>query len=221
MRRFLATITITLLAVALTAAVTYRWQQEKIDQLEHIVSALTEELVALKGSPSIPDVVVGVDCIAGEQATSDFREYGVDMTVAFPCDYDLLQNEEINRRGSFLSFSFMPRSGDTSPVLSEIQLFSPESIQAFLDACGDGLCFDGQYPTLQTYRDEKAAYEGISDWGVKHLFVFNDENFLVANYPCNGDSCVLREYTFFIGDEKVDVWITMEDDTQQEAADAL
>jgi hypothetical protein len=50
---------------------------------------------------------------------------------------------------------------------------------------------------------------------------FNDRAFLVSNLPCHGDSCVIREYTTFVRDVKVDVWVVLGDESQVELSDRL
>ncbi len=50
---------------------------------------------------------------------------------------------------------------------------------------------------------------------------FNDRAFLVSNLPCYGDSCVIREYTTFLRDIKLDVWVAMRDESQVKLSDRL
>ena len=53
------------------------------------------------------------------------------------------------------------------------------------------------------------------------LLRFNGRAFLVSNLPCYGEACVIREYTTFVGDIKLDVWGIMRDETQVEESDRL
>lgn len=195
----------------------YEWKQKEIQSLKHQINGTEDVNVP----PQIGDepVVDTADCDTGDSRTVTLSNPAFTFTV--PCSYDVEQRTEKNRRGSFASYDFVPRSDYTLPGLSEIQFFTEKSIRDWNDSCGDGLCFDGHYSTLQDYRDEKKAWLDISDWKVQHMFVFNDRNFLVANHPCHGDICVIREYTTFIGDMQVDVWVLMNDLDEQEAADAL
>lgn len=151
----------------------------------------------------------------------------LNIKISYPDPYFLMSDLEENRRGSFMHYIWdnpgrnMPGYIDSGVGLSEIQFFSRESIEKFNAECEVTLCFEGDFPDVERYDGQKQAFLEISDYKNYHLFVFNGENYLVANIPCSGDSCVIREYTTFIGDTKVDIWIRMENDNLGEQADQL
>ncbi len=151
----------------------------------------------------------------------------LNIKIGYPDPYFLMTDLEENRRGSFTHYIWdnpgrsMPGYTEGGVQFSEIQFFSRESIEKFNAECAETMCFEGDFPDVERYDGQKEAFERISDYKNYHLFVFNNRNYLVANIPCSGDTCVIREYTTFIGDTKVDVWITMSNDNQQEQADQL
>jgi len=143
------------------------------------------------------------------------------IEVCFPRDYSISTNTEANRRGSFVSYGL--RLGEyQTPCLSELQFFSEESIYEFTKDCDESTpCFFGDYPDLDRYYGQRDALMRLESYQDFELHRFNDRYFLVANRPCYGDTCVTREYTTFLGDVKLDVWITMHDESQIEQSDRL
>ncbi len=164
-------------------------------------------------------------CTFGETHSHTFDDS--DLTVTYPCEYDLVRSNEEGRRGTFASYDFSPSpalSAPLSPRLKEIQFFSRASLERFAEDCAenDGApCFFGDWHTTEEYDNLLNAYRSISDFGTKHMLVFRDRNYLVNTIACEGDDCAIREYMFFIGDVMVDVWIEMENLESQEAADSL
>jgi hypothetical protein len=134
-----------------------------------------------------------------------------------------VKSEEINRRGSFVSYDFIPSGGYQTPYLQEIQFFTAESIEQFTQNCsGASPCFFGDYPDLDRYYGQLKAYKELADFEDFELRRFADRYYFVSNHPCEGDACVIREYTtFFSGDIKVDVWVLMEDESQTQQSDML
>lgn len=142
------------------------------------------------------------------------------IKISFPDEYTITKNNETNRRGSFVSYDFSYKS--QLPTFQEIQFFNENSIKKFTAGCGvDTPCFFGDYPDLETYNGQKDAFGSGKNYENYELKKFGDRNYFVSNFECTGDSCVIREYTTFMDDTKIDIWITMEDDTQVDAADSL
>jgi hypothetical protein len=146
----------------------------------------------------------------------------VPATLTFPAAYRLTRSQELNRRGSFVSYDFSPDDYQT-PYLAEVQFFSADSIADFTGDCGGKPpCFVGDYPDLDRYNGQLQAYTEQKDYQDFHLRRFGDRYYFVSEHPCQGDQCVIREYTTFIaGDIKVDVWIIMADESQADASDEL
>lgn len=142
------------------------------------------------------------------------------ISILVPDGYTLAKNGEINRRGSFASYDFSYKS--SFPTFQEIQFFDTESIEKFLDKCeANSPCFFGDYPDLERYNGQKNAFEVNADYQNYALKTFGDRKYFVSNFACTGDGCTIREYTTFIGDKKIDIWITMENASQADASDAL
>lgn len=143
----------------------------------------------------------------------------IGIKVSFPNDYSLRKNYEKNRRGSFVSYDFW---GDYQPpYLDEIQFFSKESIENFTKSCVNELCFEGDYPDVARYIGQKSSFEQSKDYNNFKLRKFGSRSWFVSNFNCIGDSCVIREYTTFLGNTKVDVSITMTDLTEEKQADIV
>jgi hypothetical protein len=144
------------------------------------------------------------------------------VEVCFPDNYLLLKNAETNRRGSFVSYDFRPLSGYETPYLKELQFFSEASIAEFTRDCDESTpCFFGDYPDLDRYRGQREALRMLTSYQDFELQSFNGRPFLVVNRPCYGDDCVIREYTTFLGDVKLDIWIVMADESEIERGDQL
>jgi hypothetical protein len=145
---------------------------------------------------------------------------GLPVTILVPAGYGVATNTEYLRRGSLVSFDFTPFGGEM-PRLAEIQFFSEASLRAFEERCIRDFCFEGDYPDVERYRAEKVALAQCADLPPYENMRFGDRGYLVSNHRCTGDACVIREYTTFLQDTKVDVWIMMRDTSQADASDAL
>jgi hypothetical protein len=146
----------------------------------------------------------------------------VSIEVCYPNNYSLSQNPEASRRGSFASYDFLSADAYQTPYLSEIQFFSENSIDEFTRDCDQSTpCFFGDYPDLDRYYGQREALKALENYQDFVLESFNGRHFLTMNRPCYGDDCVIREYTTFLGDVKLDIWITMADESQIGQSDQL
>ena len=144
----------------------------------------------------------------------------IGIKIVFPNEYAITKNNEDNRRGSFVSYNFNYKS--PPPAFQEIQLFNEKSIKQFIEKCdANSPCFFDDYPNLERYNGQKNAFATSKNYEEYELKKFGNRNYFVSNFRCTGDSCVIREYTTFINDTKIDLWITMENDTQVTIADNL
>lgn len=151
------------------------------------------------------------------------------IKITFPDDYSIGKNQEKNRRGTYVSYRFQKDGEFTFPhiYLDELQFFSEESIKKFTSNCGE-VCFFGDYPTSERYLDQKKAFLGEQNYiqnynndSVKkfELQKFNNRSFFVSFlYDPNGSS---YEYTTFIDDIKIDIWIAVENENQKALSDEL
>jgi hypothetical protein len=150
-----------------------------------------------------------------------------ELRLQVPAGYEIVRNGEEGRRGSFVSYDF--RGAAELPHLYEIQFFSEDSIRRFTESCdADAPCFSGDYPDPARYQRQKATFEELTRYqndvprrGDDFSFRLGDRYYLVTNHPCAGDTCVIREYTTFLGETKVDVWILMADSGQSLQSDIL
>lgn len=157
-----------------------------------------------------------------EKTQGDLKEFTISeagIKIEFPKDYEIVKNTEENRRGSFASYDFSNKG--SLPSFQEIQFFSKESIDKFAKNCADGPCFFGDFPNIERYNGQKNAFEANKDYLKYKLKKFDDRYYFTSNFKCEGDSCVIREYTTFIGSTKIDVWITMANESQVIEADKL
>ncbi len=145
----------------------------------------------------------------------------MNVGISFPESYTIHKSAEKNRRGSFVSYNFQTVTEHEAPYFYELQFFSQESIRIFTSNCEESPCFYGDYPTLERYSDQKIAFASGGNIEDFELRKFGLRSWFVSSHPCEGDSCVIREYTTFIGDTKVDVWIAMRGSDEEKQADAL
>lgn len=160
-------------------------------------------------------------CTDGEGSSVTFDE--APLSLSLPCGTSLAKHTEPGRLGSMGAYRFS--TVNAVPVFFvELLFYDRPTLATYEAACTDGsvTCIGGPYHTVAEFDELKAAYEGISDWKTRHMFVFRDRNVLVHNQPCSvGDSCVLRTYIFFVDDVMVEIVIQMSSDMLGEEADAL
>jgi hypothetical protein len=150
----------------------------------------------------------------------------VGVSLSFPKEYALKKSNELNRRGTFVSYDFGSRN-DGFPNLSEIQFFSIKSIKHFEKACsmetgggGDGFCETRDYPTAEVYTDQKLALQNPKGLKTKYQI----KRIGIRNYIVSQDSSgdgITREYRFFLNDTMVAIWINMSESSQLKKADKL
>jgi len=102
------------------------------------------------------------------------------------------------------------------PFFTELFLFSEESLLP--ENCGEMPCFFGDYPTKERYLGQKTAFLAGEDYENYKLETFNNRKYFV-NF-LGGAYGNTFEYTTFIGDTKIDIWIQAKED-QKEESDTL
>ena len=128
----------------------------------------------------------------------------------------------MNRRGSFVSYDFQPLAGYQTPYLKELQFFSEASITEFISRCDANTpCFFGDYPDLERYRGQREALKTLTGFQDFELQSFSGRPFLVVNRSCYGDDCVIREYTTFLDDVKLGIWVVMAGELEISQSDQL
>jgi hypothetical protein len=146
----------------------------------------------------------------------------VAITVCLPGGYSASRSAEQNRRGSLVSYDLEPAEDRETPYLAELQFFTEASIGRFIRDCGsDYPCFFGDYPDLDRYSEQREALVKLETLDGYDLTRFGDRAFLVSVLPCYGDTCLIREYTTFVGEIKFDVWAVLENGSQMEESDRL
>ncbi len=152
---------------------------------------------------------IGSTIFEGGVSTTELVDGGVSISIVG--DYSVRKNDEENRRGSFVSYTISAKGGDPLLEFGEIQFFSEESIRDYTAKCKEvGECFHGDYPDLKRYADQKAALAAKKSIGKYTYKKFGNRDWLVSTFGCDGDAfCAIREYTTFMRNSKVDVWIMM------------
>ncbi len=132
------------------------------------------------------------------------------ISLFIPNYYKLKKiNNEPNRAGSFSSYNFESTEKSTAgkPYLTEVRLSSKQSIENFNKECqkqGDNLCFEGNFPTLESYDAEKKAISEKISYKDKQHKLFDSRSYLTKTYQCSGDSCLIKNYTTFVDDIEID-----------------
>jgi hypothetical protein len=217
-----------IISILLTALVVgagiYFWQKSANDtvikNLEQKVSSFEQQISEMKNEQTaIQPTPTNSQTTPTDVKTFSIPEVGIKVT--FPNSYSLAKNSEANRRGSFVSYDFQQSGSYQAPNLYELQFFSEESIKNFAKGCEDTMCFEGDYPDLARYSGQKTAFAQGKDYQNFKLQKFGTRNWFVSSHRCTGDSCVIREYTTFLGNTKLDAWIMMADATKEQKADTL
>ncbi|PJC56182.1 hypothetical protein CO026_01740 [Candidatus Kaiserbacteria bacterium CG_4_9_14_0_2_um_filter_41_32] len=227
-KKLLLVVIVSILLTALIVGVgVYFWQKSvkntAIKNLEQKVSSLEQQLPIIENEQTViqPTPINQQDLQTIPTGIKTFAISEVGIKVSFPNNYSLIKSTEQNRRGSFVSYDFQQSGGYKTPNLDELQFFSEESIVNLAKSCENTMCFDGDYPDLARYSGQKTAFAQGKDYQNYKLQKFNTRNWFVSSFRCTGDSCVIREYTTFLGNTKVDVWIMMADSTEEKQADTL
>ena len=213
-----------LLTALIVGAGVYFWQkstndtilqnlEQKVFSLEQKISIMENDRTVVKPTP------VNQQTTLTDVTTFSIPEAGI--KVIFPKSYSISKNNETNRRGSFVSYDFKPSGNYQTPDLYELQFFSEESIRNFTKSCEDTMCFEGDFPDLARYTGQKTAFAQAKDYQNFKLQKFGTRNWFVSSHRCVGDSCVIREYTTFLGNTKLDALIMMGDSTEEKQADTL
>jgi hypothetical protein len=180
------------------------------DHLEPVFGAILETL-----SFTACELDEGLTCVDVQEGP---------LTVCLPKSYTISRKGEQNRRGSLESFDVSVREGCQAPYLEEIQFFSEESIREFNASCDANTehpCLFGDYPDLERYHGQREALDRLENYRDYALREVNGRYFLVTNRPCFGDSCLIREYTTFVRDIKIDVWLIMDSVSEVAESDQL
>lgn len=212
----------------------YAWQNSKLksteQSLQKQIALLRRQVDKLQREKTGP--TVGQDQ-SNNTPSDNSNSESITLTnpsvkIYFPNDYSIEKSQEKNRRGTFVSYNFNKGGEYSPPQFHELQFFSEESLRNFASRCGEELCFMGDYPTLERYFGQKEAFSKAKDFtetyneGRKKEFKlqnFNDRNFFVSFiFDPNGSG---YEYTTFIGDIKIDVWIYVENEAQKAQSDTL
>ncbi|MCK5211368.1 hypothetical protein KAJ89_01575 [Candidatus Parcubacteria bacterium] len=142
----------------------------------------------------------------------DIESLGIKINV--PDTYTISKNiNEPNRRGSIVSYDF-ETTQKTLPYLNEIQFFNKNSIEEFIKNCEDDVCFFGDYPNVERYNGQQDAFAQLENYNQYSIEKIGNHYFFTSNHDCQGDTCVIREYTTFLEDIKIDIWIIINDNSQ-------
>lgn len=143
------------------------------------------------------------------------------ISFSLPEEYSITKSSETNRLGSFESYELFAKA--SLPTFYEIRFSDEESIKTFLASCEkiDPRCIDWGTSSLEKYNGQKKALLENTEYEGYEKMILGNYTYFIKSTPCEGDSCILREYSTFIGDIKVDVIITMENKTQESNADSL
>jgi len=126
----------------------------------------------------------------------------IPLTVYFPANYSLTKNDELHLRGSFLSYGFF--------------FFSEDSIAHYVEYCattemgGETFCNSGNYPDLETLYGQRKSFENLCDYGDYKLEEIGDRYYFTSPYfGRKGSHTKTKEYTTFVDDIKIDIWISL------------
>lgn len=200
----------------------------EIKQLQQQISNETDFLI--ENNDTLKEIIEDTNDIVSDNNSTNFITLdNPPLKITYSNDYLVEKSQEKNRRGSYVSYNFNKKEGHSLPSLYEIQFFSEESIKSFTSNCGEeNFCFDGDFPTLERYFRQKQAFQSNQDYienlegGHTKQFELkniNNRNFFVTyNYSPNGS---IYEYTTFVNDVKIDIWIYTEDESQETLSENL
>jgi len=172
-------------------------------------------------------------------ADISYPNSSISLTVYFPGNYAFVKGDEENRRGSFLYYKFRP-FGDyvpakdpyftiQPPYFYEIQFFDEGSITHFLTKCATvelegSSCYEGDHPDLDRYYAQRQALQHVTGYDDYVLQEFGTRYYLTSTIGCGSGYCNFREYTIFIDNIKIDIWILLDPsdvEAQTELSDKL
>lgn len=150
----------------------------------------------------------------------------IPLNVSFPSHYHLRKRDELHLRGSFLSYDFdridepkhtIVTPFPSAPYFAMIYFFSEDSITHYMDYCaktetdgGESFCNLGNFPDLETYYGQRGSFQELSDFEDYKLEKIGDRYYFTSPYfGRRGSYTKTKEYTTFVGDIKIDVWISL------------
>lgn len=153
----------------------------------------------------------------------------LELNLSYPNEYSLTKNTEENRAGSSVSYDF-EKYNYSDTELGEIMIFTKQSISDYAITClesGPMGCFEGYFPTLQIYNSLSAAFKDsksiiISD-DLEYIFKnINGRNWLITNHDYSMRKAgAQREYTTFVADKMVSIYINMTNLSKSDASDLI
>jgi len=150
----------------------------------------------------------------------------IPLNVFFPSNYHLTKREELHLRGAFLSYDFDRKDEPkhsistpfpSAPYFAMIYFFSEDSIAHYVDYCattdtdgGESFCNLGNFPDLKTYYGQRESFQELSDYENYKLEKIGDRYYFTSPYfGRRGSYTKTKEYTTFVGDIKIDIWISL------------
>jgi len=237
---------VTIIVIAITAIIVggsvYIWQNTIVknteQNLENQISLLNdkidkmekEKLSLVNNLEQVNNQITGSNDDISDISKSITIE-NPNVKIYFPNNYSVEKNQERNRRGTYVSYDFRRTGEYTPPHLYELQFFSEKSITNFTSDCREGtdsICFMGDYPTLERYFGQKEAFSDRQNYTENYtsgytkefrLEKFNNRNFFVSFIADPNGSGF--EYSTFIDDVKIDIWINVENRDQKTDSDEL
>lgn len=158
-----------------------------------------------------------------EKQSMDIEKTNIKLLYPKSCNIKKNENEP-NRRWSFVSYNFNCTPENTKATIQEMQFFNKESIWTFEEKCSkeskEGwTCFMGVYPTLKSYNEQLTAFRDKAP--TSEMRKIWSLYYIVSQYPVGSEIWEIREYTTFIDDTKVDILVYMSDKGDIAFADEL
>ena len=150
----------------------------------------------------------------------------IPLNIFFPSNYQINKRDEQQLRGSFLSYDFDRKDEPkhsistpfpSAPYFAMIYFFSEDSIAHYVDYCattetdgGESFCNLGNYPDLKTYYGQRESFQELNDYENYTLEKIGDRYYFTSPYfGRRGSYTITKEYTTFVGDIKIDIWISL------------
>lgn len=180
---------------------------------ETVTTNQTTNSAAEDGTTNVTgDVVVDTS----DWLTYENEDYGLIFKTS--PSYEVSRSTEKNRRGSEITYNFTPQNGYksvSSPYLAELQIHTENSIKSFNEYCDTvELCFEGDYPNLTNYNQEKEQFNVNQG-----LVNYHERSYIVTVDKVTGDEGYIRSYVTFIQGTRLEVWVYMKNQDQTLAAD--
>jgi len=153
----------------------------------------------------------------------------IGLAITYPGKFKLNESKRIFSQATVASFDFSSSVIENKNVVfpANITFFTPQSVQKYQENCSEevGLvekpCLPKEYfnkTVVQAIKDNLIAEKNYGDFIYTKI---GNIGYMVKQSPCEGDVCFNRMYVTFKNNVRVELTVTVFDQTMHKEADTV